>query len=136
MLSGSIPSVEEIWQTCLNCHIILQAMEAITCITDAFKAWTAGLLPTITILANQGLNNKPLNVNIKDYHNVLRLYFIPNITDIISKYLEEPQTPIPLTIPLLYHIATTVHGRHFWHVSRHLNIEVLPKQSKSRKESG
>jgi len=37
---------------------------------------------------------------------------------------------------LLRHSVTTVCGRHFWHVSRHLSIEVLAKQLKSGRESG
>ena len=65
-------------------------MEDTVRITDAFNSWTADLLPHITTLANEGLEDDHLEVSIKHYHDVVHLFFIPNITDIIINYMEEP----------------------------------------------
>jgi hypothetical protein len=75
-------------------------MEDAVRITDAFNSWTADLLPHITTLANEGLEDDHLEVSIKHYHDVVHLFFIPNITDIIINYMEEPQqSPIPQQVP-------------------------------------
>jgi hypothetical protein len=76
-------------------------MEDASKITEAFNAWTTDLLPHITTLANQGLDDDVLDVAVSSYHDVLHLFFIPNITDIIENYMEEPQeSPIPQQVPL------------------------------------
>ena len=88
----------------LNCQALLRAMEDAVCITDALNSWTEDLLPHITTLANKGLEDNHLEVSIKHYHNMVYLFFIPNITDIIVNYMEEPQQlPIPQQVPFALH---------------------------------
>ena len=106
-LSVGVPSVAEIRQVRLNCRALLRATWDMSRLNKAFEAWTQDLLPSIVSLANQGLDNEPIDLDIKDYNDVLHLFFIPNITDVLEDYMEEPQTsPIPPTVPLLHCIAS------------------------------
>ena len=81
-------------------------MEDANRIAQALEAWTTDLLPTITTLANQDVEDETLEVNIRDYNNVLHLFFVPNIANVIQPYLDEPQfSPAPSCVPLLQRIS-------------------------------
>jgi hypothetical protein len=77
-----------------------------------------GLLPTIMVLTNQGLEDEVLDINIKEYHDILHLFYIPTLTDILLCYMDKEQPlPCPLT-PVVHHglaaspISITSSGNH------------------------
>ena len=63
-LSIGVPSVAEIRQVRLNCWALLRATADMSHFNKAFEAWTQDLLLSIVSLANQGLDNEPIEAQL------------------------------------------------------------------------
>jgi hypothetical protein len=87
-------------------------------LTKAFDTWTDGLLPVITVLANQGLDNESFDMDIKEYHDVLHLFYIPTLTDVLLRYMDDEQPPACPPTPIIHRglaaspISVTSSGDH------------------------
>ena len=57
--------------------------------SEAYEAWTEGLMPAVCILANDILSNENFHTTYKDFENVQHLFFIPQILDHTNPFMSE-----------------------------------------------
>jgi len=58
--------------------------------SEAYEAWTEGLMPAVCILANNALSDKNFYTTYKDFENIQHLFFIPQILDRTNPFMSEP----------------------------------------------
>ena len=80
---------EQVLGTAALCRAILQYRQANPELSDAMKAWTNHLMPSIEAFAHVTPNDLPPN-SINDYNAIVHLAWVQPFTDRIEQYRESP----------------------------------------------
>jgi len=83
------PTLEDVSDVRKRCWALLRAMEDPREDSDAYEAWTEGLMPAVHILANDALSNENFYTTYKDFENIQHLFFIPQILDRTNPFMSE-----------------------------------------------
>jgi len=63
-------------------------MEVHQRLENALEAWTEGLMPTINILGNDGLDDEVFTTSFRDFSAVQHLFFVPQILTEVEPFLD------------------------------------------------
>jgi len=93
------------------CWALLWAMESSREDSEAYEAWTEGLMPAVRILTNDILSDKNFHTTYKDFENVQHLFFIPQILDHTNLFMSESSVSEdePMTTFVTYVLTTSYH---------------------------
>ena len=80
---------EQVLRTAALCRAILRYRQANPELSDAMKAWTDHLMPSIEAFAHVTPNNLP-PISIDDYNSIVHLAWVQPFTDRIEQYRESP----------------------------------------------
>jgi len=83
------PTQEDISDVRKNCQALLKVMEAQRRLESALEAWMEGLMPTINILGNDGINDKSFLTTFCDFAAVQHLFFVPQILKEIKPFMQD-----------------------------------------------
>jgi len=82
------PTQEDVKDVRKNCWALLKAMEVHQRLESALEAWTEGLMPTINILGNDGLDDQIFTTSFQDFSAVQHLFFVPQILTEVEPFLD------------------------------------------------
>ena len=72
-----------------KCWALLKAMEAQERLGSALEVWTENLLPAITILGNDGLDDETFSTTFRDFSAIQHLFFVLQILDKIEPFIRD-----------------------------------------------
>jgi len=103
--------LEDVSDVRKRCWALLRAMENPGEDSEAYKAWTEGLMPAVRILANNVLSDENFYTTYKDFKNVQHLFFVPQILDRTNPFMSEPSVSDdePMTTFAAYIPTTSYH---------------------------
>src|SRR5260221_8810952 len=80
--------------------------------SEAYEAWTEGLMSTVRILANDNLSDENFHTTYRDFQNVQHLFFIPQILDRTNPFMSETSVSEdePMTTFVSYAPTTSFHS--------------------------
>jgi len=84
------PTLEDVSDVCKRCRALLRAIQNPGEDSEAYKAWTEGLMPAVHIFANNVLSDENFYTTYKDFENVQHLFFVPQILDRTNPFMSEP----------------------------------------------
>jgi len=82
------PTQEDVKDVRKNCRALLKAMEAHQRLESALEAWTEGLMPAISILGNNGLDNEVFTTSFQDFSAIQHLFFVPQVLTKVEPFLD------------------------------------------------
>ena len=91
---------EQVLGTAALCRAILRYRQANPELSDAMKAWTDHLMPSIEAFAHVTPNDLP-PISINDYNSIVHLAWVQPFTDRIEQYRESPNI-----VPTLIRVST------------------------------
>ena len=71
---------------------------------SALEAWTEGLMPTINILGNDGLDDQIFTTSFQDFSAIQHLFFVPQVLTAVEPFLdnEDVQSDPPESLGACY----------------------------------
>jgi len=83
------PTQEDVKDVRRKCQALLKAMEEHQRLENALEAWTEGLMPAISILGNNGLDDQIFMTSFRDFSAVQHLFFVPQVLTEVEPFLDD-----------------------------------------------